>query len=83
MPDDKCKARHYLTRNVLICHREPGHEGMHRDSDQNLYWHPGAPPLDRSVLGSTDPHPADADSPTDQAGTFGAENHPNRTQEES
>ena len=29
---------------------------------------------------STDPHTADADSPADQAGTFGAENHTNGSQ---
>ena len=45
-----CTARHDLTRNVLVCNRETGHEGMHRDNGQNLYWHPGAPPLERVEL---------------------------------
>lgn len=42
----KCDANHYFTQNVLLCHREDGHEGMHRDNGQNLYWHPGAPQLE-------------------------------------
>ena len=45
MPTPQCDAQHDLTRNVLLCHREEGHPGMHRDNGQNLYWHPGAPPL--------------------------------------
>lgn len=42
----KCIERHDLTRNVIVCDREQGHEGMHRDNGQNLYWHPGAPHLE-------------------------------------
>ncbi len=48
----KCIERHDLTRNVIVCDREQGHEGMHRDNGQNLYWHPGAPHLESVTLGS-------------------------------
>lgn len=48
----KCIERHDLTRNVIVCDREQGHEGMHRDNGQNLYWHPGAPHLECVAPGS-------------------------------
>ena len=47
-----CIERHDLTRNIIVCDREQGHEGMHRDNGQNLYWHPGAPHLESVTLGS-------------------------------
>lgn len=31
---------------TLTCSREDGHEGIHRDGTENLWWLPGAPPLE-------------------------------------
>jgi hypothetical protein len=53
---DTCDAEHDLGNGMdsLGCDRESGHDGMHRQNDGNLWWYPGAPPLETIEVGGDD-----------------------------
>lgn len=47
MNGPRCDERFFLAGAIgyLDCGRERGHEGIHRDAGERLYWHPAAPPI--------------------------------------